>query len=54
MTEDDWMVEIDDYLWASNETLMSWVKVGDFKGIRYVQEKDLWKFFDEIKMPIEM
>lgn len=35
MTEDDWMVEIDDYLRANNQTMLNWLKVNDFWGIRY-------------------
>jgi len=54
MTEDDWIVEIDDFLRASNESLSNWVKIGDFKGIWYVDSKEIWKFFNEIKMPVSM
>lgn len=35
MTEDDWMVEIDDYLRANNQTMLNWLKVNDFWGIWY-------------------
>ena len=54
MTEDDWMVEIDDYLWANNQSLYNWLKVGDSKGIRYATSKEIRHFFDKIKMPVSM
>jgi hypothetical protein len=54
MTEDDWIVEIDDFLRASNDSITNWMKVSDFKGIRYVTRQEVQRFFNEIKMPASM
>lgn len=56
MTEDDWIVEIDDYLRATNMTLNQFFnkKISDFKGIRYVSRQEMQYLFNDVKMPVNV
>lgn len=50
MTIDDWIVQIDDFLLANHAKLTDFLKVTDFRGIRYIEEPELRKFFKEVKI----